>query len=149
MRDNYDLVTFGGGAFKPQELEMIRRLHLPLTQVRQISGDDRKLAALYEQAAMFVYPSLYEGFGLPPLEAMSFNCPVACSNISSMPEVVGNAAIQFDPLDTDSIANALIILASDPALRAKLIAFGESRVAMFSWEQCAKQTLEVYRAMLK
>ena len=128
---------------------MIRRLHLPLTQVRQISGDDRKLAALYEQAAMFVYPSLYEGFGLPPLEAMSFNCPVACSNISSMPEVVGNAAIQFDPLDTDSIANALIILASDPALRAKLIAFGESRVAMFSWEQCAKQTLEVYRAMLK
>ena len=128
---------------------MIRRLHLPLTQVRQLNGDDGVLAALYRQAAMFVYPSLYEGFGIPPLEAMSFNCPVACSNTSSVPEVVGNAAIQFDPLDIDSIANALVRLASDKALRAKLIELGKARVAKFDWEQCAKQTLDVYRALLK
>ena len=149
LRDIYDLIAFGGGAFKAQELEMIRRLHVPLTQVRQMSGDDGVLAALYSQAAMFVYPSLYEGFGIPPLEAMSFNCPVACSSTSSIPEVVGNAAIQFDPLDTESIANALIGLISDSALRAKLIELGRARVAKFSWEQCAKQTLDVYRALLQ
>lgn len=149
LRDNFDLVAFGGGAFKARELEIIRSLKLSSSHVRQMSGDDGVLSALYGQAAMFVYPSLYEGFGIPPLEAMSFNCPVACSNTSSIPEVVGNAAIQFDPLDSDSIANALIILASDSALRAKLIDRGRDRVARFSWEQCAKQTLDVYRALLK
>jgi len=149
LRNNYDLVAFGGGAFKPQELEMIRRLHLPLTQVRQLSGEDGVLAALYGRAAMFVYPSLYEGFGIPPLEAMSFNCPVACSNTSSIPEVVGNAAIQFDPLDTGSMINALVRLSSDSVLRAELIERGRSRVLEFSWEDCAKQTLDVYRALLR
>jgi glycosyltransferase involved in cell wall biosynthesis len=149
LRDNYDLIAFGGGAFKPQELELIRCLHVPLTQVRQMGGDDGLLAALYRQAAMFVYPSLYEGFGIPPLEAMSFNCPVACSSTSSIPEIVGNAAIQFDPLDTDSIANALVSLTSDSALRAKLIELGRARVAKFSWEQCAKQTLDVYQDLLQ
>jgi glycosyltransferase involved in cell wall biosynthesis len=149
LYDNYDLIAFGGGAFKSQELEMIWRLHLPPAQVRQLSGDDGVLAALYSQAAIFVYPSLYEGFGIPPLEAMSFNCPVACSNTSSIPEVVGSAAIQFDPLDTDSIARALVSLTSDSFLRATLIELGRARVAKFSWEQCAKQTLDVYRALLK
>ena len=149
LRDNYDLIAFGGGAFKLQELEMIRRLHVPLTQVRQMSGDDGVLAALYRQATMFVYPSLYEGFGIPPLEAMSFNCPVACSNTSSIPEVVGNAAIQFDPFDRGSISDAMVSLISDSALRAKLIGLGRARVAKFSWEHCAKQTLDVYRALLK
>lgn len=147
--DNFDLVAFGGGAFKARELEIIRSLKLSRNQVRQMSGDDRVLGALYGQAAMFVYPSLYEGFGIPPLEAMSFNCPVACSNTSSIPEVVGDAAIQFDPLDTDSIADALVSLASDSALRLKLIELGRARVAKFSWEQCAKQTLGIYRALLK
>jgi glycosyltransferase involved in cell wall biosynthesis len=149
LYDDYDLVAFGGGIFKHQELEMIRRLHLPLTQVRQMSGGDGVLAALYSQAAMFVYPSLYEGFGIPPLEAMSFNCPVACSNTSSIPEVVGNAAIQFDPLDIDSIANALASLASGSALRTKLTDLGRARVVNFSWEQCAKKTLDVYQGLFK
>lgn len=147
--DNYDLVAFGGGAFKPQEVEVIRRLNLSLNKVRQIGGDDGLLAALYKQAAIFAYPSLYEGFGIPPLEAMSFNCPVACSNTSSIPEIVGNAAIQFDPLDIDSIANALIGLTSDSALRDRLIKLGRARIGQFSWEQCAMKTLDVYRALLK
>ena len=147
--DNYDLVAFGGGALKPHEVNMIEYFHIPLTQVRQVGGDDGVLAALYSQADMFVYPSLYEGFGIPPLEAMSFSCPVACSNASSIPEVVGDAALQFDPLDTDSIADALVGLASDSALRLKLIELGRARVGKFSWEQCAKQTLDVYRALLK
>lgn len=149
LRDNYDLIAFGGGGFNLQEVEMIRRSHVPLIQVRQMSGDDGLLAALYCQATVFVYPSLYEGFGIPPLEAMSFNCPVACSNTSSIPEVVGNAAIQFDPFDTVSISNALVSVISDSALRAKLIDLGRARAAMFSWEQCAMQTLDVYRTLLR
>lgn len=149
LRDNYDLVAFGGGDFKSQELERIRRLNLPLIKVRQLSGDDGALAALYGQAAMFVYPSLYEGFGIPPLEAMSFDCPVACSNTSSIPEVVGNAALQFDPLDIDSIANAMIRLTLDSALREKLIELGRSRIVNFSWERCALQTLDVYHTLLR
>ena len=116
---------------------------------RNMSGGDSILAALYRQAAMFVYPSLYEGFGIPPLEAMSFKCPVACSDTSSMPEVVGNAAIQFDPLDIDSIAHALVRLASGSALRAKMIGLGKSRIKNFSWGQCATQTLNVYQSLLQ
>lgn len=149
LRDVYDLIAFGGGDFNRQELEMIRNLHLQLTHVRHMSGGDGALADLYRQAAMFVYPSLYEGFGMPPLEAMSFNCPVACSDTSSMPEVVGNAAIQFDPLDIDSIAHALLRLTSDSALRANMIDLGASRVKNFSWEQCATQTLNVYQSLLQ
>jgi glycosyltransferase involved in cell wall biosynthesis len=93
------------------------------------------LGALYQQASLFVYPSLYEGFGIPPLEAMSFNCPVVCSNTSSIPEVVGNAAVQFNP--------------HDPDLRANLLHFGRARLEAFSWQQCAAKTLEVYRKVLQ
>jgi len=149
LRDHFDLVAFGGGTFQHRELEMIRYLRLSQTQVRQVSGDDRVLSGLYAHAAMFVYPSLYEGFGIPPLEAMSFNCPVACTNTSSLPEVVANAAIQFDPLDTDSIAKAMLRLSADSALRSSLIELGRARVVNFSWEQCAKKTLDVYEALLR
>lgn len=148
LRDKYDLVIFGGGSLKQHEVEMIQSLHLPFEQIRQLSGDDGVLEGLYKQAAMFVYPSLYEGFGIPPLEAMSFSCPVACSNTSSMPEVVGDAAIQFDPSDTESIADALVNLSSDLALQRSLIDCGRLRVGSFSWHQCAMQTLDVYKALL-
>lgn len=149
LRDNYDLVAFGGGVLKPFEFEMMQRLDVPLEQVHHVAGDDGVLASLYQQAAMFVYPSLYEGFGIPPLEAMSFSCPVACSNTSSMPEVVGDAAIQFDPYNVESIADALVNLSSDLALQRSLIDRGRSRVGLFSWKQCAMQTLDVYKALLK
>lgn len=148
LRDKYDLVIFGGGSLKQHEVEMIQSLHVPLEQIRQLSGDDGVLAGLYKQAAMFVYPSLYEGFGIPPLEAMSFSCPVACSNTSSMPEVVGDAAIQFDPSNTESIADVLMNLSSDLALQRSLINRGRTRVGSFSWKHCAMQTLDVYKALL-
>lgn len=148
LRERYDLLAFGGGPFTRQEIAMIRELGLSLSQVHQIGGDDAVLGTFYRQAEMFVYPSLYEGFGIPPLEAMAFDCPVACSNTSSMPEVVGDGAIQFDPLDVSSIANALICLSSEPGLRQSLIERGRARVSRFSWERCASQTLDVYRSLL-
>lgn len=148
LREEYDLVAFGGGGFNAKELEFIHSLGLDGVQVRHVGGDDGVLAALYKQAAMFVYPSLYEGFGIPPLEAMSYDCPVACSNTSSIPEVVGDAAVQFDPLDVESIANTLEKLAGDAGLQTELRGLGRSRVALFSWKKCALKTLEVYRRML-
>lgn len=149
LRNTYDLVAFGGGSFNTHEVEMIQSLHLTREQVRQHSGDDGILAGMYKHAAMFVYPSLYEGFGIPPLEAMSFTCPVAASNTSSIPEVVGDAAIQFNPFDIESIADALVMLSSDFTLQRRLIDLGRKRIDSFSWERCAMQTLAVYRDLLK
>ena len=144
----FDLVAFGGGDFDTKELILIKALGLSDATVRQVSGGDSILAGLYQGAALFVYPSRYEGFGIPPLEAMSFGCPVICSNRSSIPEVVGDAAVFFDPDSSDSIALAIDSVLNNAELRGTLIARGRERIKMFSWEQCAEQTLDVYRKVL-
>ncbi|PKO20685.1 MAG: glycosyltransferase family 1 protein [Chloroflexi bacterium HGW-Chloroflexi-1] len=107
---------------------------------------DADLPALYSGALAFVYPSLYEGFGLPPLEAMACATPVVCSNAASLPEVVGDAALTCDPRDTESLAVALAQVIAQPALREELAARGLRRAAQFSWRRCAEETLAVYRA---
>jgi len=106
------------------------------------------LVLLYNAASLFVYPSLYEGFGLPVLEAMSCGCPVITSNTSSLPEVTGTAAILIDPTETESIARAMIEVLFHEELSQKLRIAGLERAKLFSWERCAQQTLEVYRAVL-
>jgi glycosyltransferase involved in cell wall biosynthesis len=106
---------------------------------------DATLAALYRLAAVFVFPSLYEGFGLPPLEAMAAGVPVITSNVSSLPEVVGDAALLIDPMDTGSIADALARVLGDPILRGDLIRRGQARAATFSWDRSAARVHEVYR----
>jgi glycosyltransferase involved in cell wall biosynthesis len=144
----FDLVAFGGGNFNAKELNLIRSLGLPGTRVRQIQGGDSILADLYRRAALFVYPSRYEGFGIPPLEAMSFDCPVACSNRSSMPEVVGEAAVFFDPDSIDSLIQAIESVLNNSTFRETLIFRGRERIKLFSWQLCAKQTMDVYRRVL-
>ncbi len=99
------------------------------------------LAALYTATAMLVYPSLYEGFGLPPLEAMACGAPVITSNVTSLPEVVGDAALLVDPRDTDAIADAIHTLANDSALQDTLRARGKQRAAQFNWRTSAQQML--------
>ena len=102
------------------------------------------LAALYSGAVCFVYPSLYEGFGLPPLEAMQCGTPVITSNTSSLPEVVGDAGIIIDPHDADGFNQALLSLYHNADLRADLSQRGFARAQQFSWEKCARQTVEAY-----
>ena len=107
------------------------------------------LPALYKMATAFVYPSWYEGFGLPPLEAMSYGVPVICSDTSSLPEVVGDAALQVNPADQAEISSALEKLLTNKALRAKLIEAGRDQAMKFSWEKTARQTLEVLESVGK
>lgn len=111
-----------------------------------VPNDD--LAALYQLARVSVYPSLFEGFGLPVLEAMASGCPVVTSNVSSMPEVAGDAAILVDPTDEDAIAEGLARIWSDERLRADLTARGLRRAAAFTWESTARQTMRLYERVL-
>lgn len=102
------------------------------------------LARLYSAANVLVYPSLYEGFGLPVLEAMVCGCPVVTSNVSSLPEVVGDAGITIDPTDGNALAEALYHVVSDSGLAAEMRRRGLERAKLFTWEQTATKTLEVY-----
>ncbi|MEK7529065.1 MAG: glycosyltransferase family 1 protein [Patescibacteria group bacterium] len=106
-----------------------------------------ELFALYKNARALVFPSLYEGFGLPPLEAMALGCPVVCSDTSSLPEVVGDAAIMCDPMNVDAIFNALSKILTDDALRHELIAKGHAQAAKFSWKKSAEELRDIINAV--
>lgn len=139
------LLCFGGGYISDDEARRIAETGFPRSQIEQRFGGDAELAALYRGALCFVYPSLYEGFGIPPLEAMICGCPVACSNTSSIPEVVGDAAAYFDPDDVESIAAAVESVVARPSRRAELTALGKLQAARYSWDRCAHETLAAYR----
>lgn len=104
-----------------------------------------KLTSLYQNAAVCVYPSLYEGFGLPVLEAMACGCPVVCSNTTSVPEVAGDAAILVNPESADDIAKGIRRVLTEPGLAAELRERGIQQAKKFTWEACAEATLAVYR----
>jgi glycosyltransferase involved in cell wall biosynthesis len=106
---------------------------------------DEELCALYSSCSAFVYPSLYEGFGLPPLEAMACGAPVIASRIASLSEVCGEAAIYFEPRDASRLAEQMSKLLFDEKERGRLALEGRKRAAEFSWERAARRTLEVYR----
>ncbi len=144
------LVIVGGGKWSwnnsDYQVELDKLTELPIYRTGFIPDDD--MAALYAGALAFVYPSFYEGFGIPCLEAMASGCPVVCSNLSSFPEIVGDAALQVDPNSIDDIANAIIAVTSDAKLQKRLTDLGEKQAAKFSWETSAKQLSEVVDSIL-
>jgi glycosyltransferase involved in cell wall biosynthesis len=109
---------------------------------------DKTLAVLYRLAGVFVFPSLYEGFGLPPLEAMASGTPVITSNVSSLPEVVGDAALLIDPYEPTAIAHAMHRVLTEPALREDLRRRGLLRVREFSWDRSVRRVHEIYQEVL-
>ena len=121
----------------------VRKLGLEKHVVLTGYVPDVDLPALLSGALAFAFPSLYEGFGFPVLEAMACGTPVVCSNVSSLPEVAGDAALQVDPLDTDALAEAMHQVATDDALRKVLIERGFAQVQRFSWQRSASQVLDV------
>jgi glycosyltransferase involved in cell wall biosynthesis len=133
-----DLVAFGGGPFDESEKAALRERNLS-GRVFQADGDDRRLAGWYRQAVALVYPSQYEGFGLPPVEAMSVGCPVIVSDRSSLPEVVGDAGLYIPPDDVGRLRAALAEVRR-PDIRTGLIERGRARGRAFSWARCARET---------
>ena len=142
----YDLVVVGGGKFTDAELREIQRLGISDSVLHWGSVTEPVLAEAYSRAHLFVIPSLYEGFGLPPLEAMSMNCPVLASFTSSIPEVCGDAALYFDPTSPGDLERGLRDALNDPD-RQRHIAMGIERAARFNWQTTAEKTLAVYRGL--
>jgi glycosyltransferase involved in cell wall biosynthesis len=149
LRKNFRIVCFGSGRFRMDELELIHELGVKPYQIEHVDGDDQLLAFHYQHAAAFVYPSLYEGFGIPPLEAMALSCPVVCSNTSSIPEVVGDAGEYFDPESIESIRASIEFVLQSTERRADLIRKGTKKCAEYSWERCASETSAIYRRLVK
>jgi glycosyltransferase involved in cell wall biosynthesis len=149
LRSNFRVICFGGGHFKADEMELIRELDIKPSQIEQVGGGDNMLAVYYKNAAAFVYPSLYEGFGIPPLEAMALGCPVICSNTSSIPEVVGDAGEYFEPEQIESIRSSIENVLQSSGRRAELIQKGFKKCTEYSWNRCASETLDIYRGLVK
>jgi glycosyltransferase involved in cell wall biosynthesis len=146
--EGYSIICFGGGAFTEEEKIMFRKLKILESEIFNVGGSDEILSAYYSHAAMLVYPSLYEGFGIPLLEAMSHGCPVACSETSSLPEVGGNAALYFNPFSVDDIRYKIDALAFDKPHSQNLINAGWLRATEFSWDNCADNTKRIYEKCL-
>jgi glycosyltransferase involved in cell wall biosynthesis len=136
-------VFLGGGPFSAEESALLGQ-HGLAGQVHQLDGDDALVVACYRQAVALVFPSLYEGFGLPVLEAMQLGCPVITSNTSSLPEVGGDAAVYVDPQDVAGLAKAMMRVLLEPDWRATLVEKGFARSAQFSWSKTADRTLKGY-----
>ena len=149
LQRDYLLACFGDTPFSGVELALMRRLRVAPDRVRHLAGGDERLGNCYRHAALFVYPSRYEGFGMPPLEAMSFDCPVVCSNAASLPEVVGEAALSFEPGNAEALRAAMESVLASSALATQLREKGRQRVAGFTWEGCAQQTRAIYAAVLE
>lgn len=144
LRENFHLLCFGGGAFEPEELALCEEAGFPTEKLHHLSGDDAVLAYAYKRAVAFVFPSTYEGFGMPLTEAMVQGCPIACSDTSCFPEICGDAAAYFNPDDVESIRERLEKLMAED-MRVDLSTRGRNRVSQFSWSHCAEHTALAYR----
>ncbi len=137
---DHQLVIVGRRGWMFEEIfQTVERLKLQERVVFPQFVDDDDLPALYAMATLFVYPSLYEGFGLPGAEAMACGAPVVCSNASSLPEVAGDAALYFEPRDVDAMADAVKRALTDKSLRLDLQRRGYTQVKQFSWERAARE----------
>jgi glycosyltransferase involved in cell wall biosynthesis len=142
------LVCAGGGSFKDDETNLINNLGLNNAVINIQFKNDEELAKLYQNAVAFIFPSLYEGFGIPVLEAFACSCPVLLSNCASLPEVGGDAALYFNPNISSSIQETLENILNDSDLRALMVAKGSERLKEFSWQQTHQKTRQLYSELL-
>lgn len=137
-----------GPAFNAIEKKWIKDLELEESVLHHYCANDNELAYLYRNADCFIFPSLYEGFGLPLLEAFACECPVVCSYGGSLKEIGGDAAVYFNPKDILEIRQALSNVLSDSSLRKELILNGRERLKAFSWDKCLKETMNLYQKVV-
>jgi glycosyltransferase involved in cell wall biosynthesis len=146
--DLYLVIAGGKGWLDTPIFETVQRLNLQDVVIFTGFVDDADVPPLYSDALCTSYVSLYEGFGFPVVESMACGTPVVTSNVSSLPEVAGEAALMVDPYDVEAITAALRQLVSDSALQAELIEAGRSQAAQFTWEKSAQRLLHIYRQIL-
>ena len=145
------LLKVGGaqmGGNRRSILQLIKNLHLENEVIFAGQVAESDLPKYYNAADLFVFPSYYEGFGLPPLEAMACGCPVIVADRTSLPEVVGDAGLLIDPDDEQAFAGAMALLQSDPEKRKALISRGLEQASKFSWDVSARQTMGVYKRIM-
>ena len=142
-----NIVCAGGGKFNDMEIEKLKNLNIK-NKVFYYSGSDNILTYLYQKAVAFVFPSLYEGFGIPILESFVCGCPVICSKTSSLPEIAGDAAIYFDPTDKLSMLNSIQKVIYNDELKKQLINKGIKRVKEFTWNKTADKTKKIYEGVI-
>ncbi len=148
LHETMDLLVLGGDPLTADELEFIAKLGIAESVIAIPIVTDGFLAEAYARARVLAYPSLFEGFGLPPLEAMHLGCPVLACNTSSLPEICGDAPFYFEPECPDSLPDALLRAVNDDSARATSIQRGRAVASRYSWEKCTQQTLAVYRECL-
>jgi alpha-1,3-rhamnosyl/mannosyltransferase len=149
IRNRFPLVTVGMRGWLTSHLESVMQPLVASGELHPLGyTSDDTLAALYAGAMVLVYPSLYEGFGLPPLEAMASGTPVIVSNRSTLPEVVGDAGVIIDAEDEAALRETLLRFAEDPAFWQDRATASLRRASAFSWQRCAEQTIAVYRKVL-
>jgi glycosyltransferase involved in cell wall biosynthesis len=148
-RDKYELVVTGVKRYRYEEVfQKVKELHLQNVVIFTGRVTREELPVLYSGAEVFVFPSLFEGFGMPPLEAMACGTPVIASNLTSIPEVVGDAALLVNPRNPDEITQAMVTILSDSRLKETLRQDGFKRTRMFSWEKTTKETLRLYHEVV-
>jgi glycosyltransferase involved in cell wall biosynthesis len=141
------IIAAGGGSFNSEETNLIQKLGIK-GRVMQTDVTDELLVQLYKKARAFVFPSMYEGFGIPVLESFSCSCPLVCSNQGSLPEIAGSGAAYFDPCDQDSLIEALKNVIYNDQIRAGLIAKGKKELQKYSWHLTAEKTLKIYEKIM-
>lgn len=145
-----NLVLAGSLRYRREELERARQIYPEFGQRIILTGyvSDNDLVSLYSGAIAFIFPSLYEGFGMPLLEAMQTGVPVISSNATSLPEVAGDAAILVHPKDRGALCQAMLDILNDQSLRFEMIQKGFAQASKFSWDQCAEKTVDIYKTIL-
>jgi glycosyltransferase involved in cell wall biosynthesis len=146
LRSSFSVHCFGGGNFKKDEVRLLNEFGLE-ENIKLISGGDEKLRSEYQSAACLVYPSLYEGFGSPVIEAMASGCPVFASRISALLESGGEAARFFDPYVEDSIIDVLETGLGSPSILSSMVKTGRGHASQFTWQKTASETLKVYESV--
>ena len=146
---NFKIVCFGGGKILESEKKILREKKFDLNKIINFPNyNDELLYKLYKSATALIYPSSYEGFGMPILEAMSIGCPVISSNASSLPEVYGDSALNFDPSSREQLLDCINKLVKNDETKRKILEKGRNHSKKFTWEKCSNETLQVYKKLI-
>jgi glycosyltransferase involved in cell wall biosynthesis len=148
LKNNFKIIAFGGERFSKIDFDILKKNNIKTESVLFLNDRDCNLTDLYKAVTALIYPSLYEGFGLPILEAMEMGCPVISSNGGSLPEVGGSKLKYFNPNQIDSITSTLEQVLSSQEMKHDLIQYGFKRNKEFSWSKCATETIRAYNKVL-